>query len=77
MEFSRLTEAAVPSYLHSLPAMGERFSSFDALEVVEVGDGNLNYVYLVTNQGTLALGRTGFSHAVWDATVPHPLAATA
>jgi 5-methylthioribose kinase len=50
MEFSRLTEAAVPSYLRSLPAMGEHFSSFDALEVVEVGDGNLNYVYLVTNR---------------------------
>jgi len=50
MEFSRLTEAAVPSYLRSLPAMGEHFSSFDALAVVEVGDGNLNYVYLVTNR---------------------------
>jgi hypothetical protein len=23
------------------------------------------YVYLVTNQGTLALGRTDFSQAVW------------
>ena len=25
------------------------------------------YVYLVTNQGTLALGRTAFSAAVWQA----------
>jgi hypothetical protein len=25
------------------------------------------YVYLVTNQGTLALGRTSFSAAVWEA----------
>ena len=27
----------------------------------------LGYVYLVTNQGTLALGRTTFSNAVWKA----------
>jgi hypothetical protein len=32
------------------------------------------YVYLVTNQGTLALGRTGFSAAVWDASAPKPAA---
>jgi hypothetical protein len=30
------------------------------------------YVYLVTNQGTLALGRTDFSTAVWDASAPKP-----
>lgn len=28
------------------------------------------YLYLVTNQGTLALGRTDFSQAVWDAAQP-------
>ena len=28
------------------------------------------YVYLVTNQGTLALGRTDFSAAVWTAAQP-------
>jgi hypothetical protein len=28
------------------------------------------YVYLVTNQGTLALGRTAFSAAVWEASRP-------
>jgi 5-methylthioribose kinase len=50
MEFSRLTEAAMPNYLQSVPAMCARFSSFAALEVIEVGDGNLNYVYLVTNR---------------------------
>jgi len=38
MEFSRLTEADVPSCLQSLPALRERFSAFD---VVEAGDGNL------------------------------------
>ena len=35
------------------------------------------YVYLVTNQGTLALGRTEFSSAVWAAGEPGPLTATA
>ena len=32
------------------------------------------YVYLVTNQGTLALGRTAFSAAVWQAAAPKPAA---
>jgi hypothetical protein len=32
------------------------------------------YVYLVTNQGTLALGRTTFSAAVWEAATPKPAA---
>ena len=30
----------------------------------------IGYVYLVTNQGTLALGRTDFSAAVWEASDP-------
>ena len=30
------------------------------------------YVYLVTNQGTLALGRSEFSRAVWSAAQPQP-----
>jgi 5-methylthioribose kinase len=50
MEFSRLVEVEVPDYLRSLPTMQERFSAFDHLDVTEVGDGNLNYVYLVTNR---------------------------
>ena len=32
------------------------------------------YVYLVTNQGTLALGRTDFSAAVWEVSAPKPAA---
>ena len=54
MEFRRLTEADVPAYLKSVPAMRERFSDFDDLEVVEVGDGNLNFVFLVSNRQDLA-----------------------
>jgi hypothetical protein len=34
----------------------------------------IGYVYLVTNQGTLALGRTNFSNAVWEASNPKPAA---
>ena len=34
----------------------------------------IGYIYLVTNQGTLALGRTNFSTAVWKASVPKPVA---
>jgi hypothetical protein len=30
------------------------------------------YIYLITNQGTLALGRTDFSAAVWEAAKPKP-----
>jgi hypothetical protein len=30
------------------------------------------HIYLVTNQGTLALGRTDFSAAVWEASKPKP-----
>jgi hypothetical protein len=33
------------------------------------------YIYLVTNQGTLNLGRTPFSAAIWEAATPKPAAA--
>ena len=33
------------------------------------------YVYLVTNQGTLALGRTTLSAAIWETTASKPAAA--
>lgn len=50
MEFHRLTEAEIPAYLQTVPAMRARFSAFDDLEVSEVGDGNLNFVFLVSNR---------------------------
>ena len=37
----------------------------------------IGYVYLVTNQGTLALGRTEFSDTVWQASKPKPAASPA
>ncbi len=35
------------------------------------------YIYLVTNQGTLTLGRTPFSAAIWEAATPKPSAISA
>lgn len=49
--FHALTADSVPAYLAGVPAMREHFTDFDALDVAEVGDGNLNYVYLVTQRG--------------------------
>jgi hypothetical protein len=34
-------------------------------------------LHLVTNQATLALGRTNFSNAVWQASMPKPAAVPA
>lgn len=50
MEYRQLTEATVADYLARVPELRTRFSSFDDLDVREVGDGNLNYVYLVTSR---------------------------
>jgi len=50
MPYRQLTEDTVAEYLAGLPQMRDRFASFDALEVREVGDGNVNFVYIVTNR---------------------------
>ena len=59
MAYEILTTETVVDYLKSIEAMRTLFSGFGNLEVVEVGDGNLNYVYLITNrdqpQETIAL----------------------
>lgn len=52
MAYRQLSEESVAAYLGDLPEMKSRFSSFDELEVNEVGDGNLNYVYIVTNRAS-------------------------
>lgn len=49
MSYEILSTDKLPEYLKSIDAMGSIFSNFDNLEVIEVGDGNLNYVYLITN----------------------------
>ena len=49
MDFYPLTASNLAGYLASVPAMRERFTGFDNLDVCEVGDGNLNFVYVVTD----------------------------
>ncbi len=49
MTYQPLDNTTVTDYLKGLPAMQSVFSSFDALTSVEVGDGNLNLVFIVTN----------------------------
>ncbi len=49
MAYKQLTEDIVVDYIKSLDSMKKIFSSFDSIEVKEIGDGNLNYVYIVTN----------------------------
>lgn len=49
MAYEILTTETIPDYLRSLESMQSVFSDFDSLEIEEVGDGNLNYVYLIRN----------------------------
>ncbi len=49
MAYKQLTEEIVVDYLKGLDSMKKIFSSFVDLDVKEVGDGNLNYVYIITN----------------------------
>lgn len=49
MEYHQLDVALVAKFMRGLPEMQNLFSSFEDLEIVEVGDGNLNFVYIVTN----------------------------
>jgi 5-methylthioribose kinase len=49
MAYRQLSEDTVAAYLAGVPEMRRHLSSFDRLEVSEVGDGNLNYVYIVAN----------------------------
>ncbi len=50
MAYKQLTEELVLDYIKNLDLMQEKFSSFDNISIKEVGDGNLNYVYIVTNE---------------------------
>ena len=44
-----LDRASLPGYLHSIPAVVEVLGSDPNPEIIEIGDGNLNFVYRVTN----------------------------
>ena len=47
MEYRQLNPETVPHYLKEVSGMNEEFDDLDDLEVEEVGDGNLNFVYKV------------------------------
>ena len=49
MEYKQLTLQTIPEYLKSIPEMQKIFGSFDNLNIKEIGDGNLNFVYSITN----------------------------
>lgn len=49
MEFEALTSSGLAAYLHRIPAVNALLGDDSELDVVEVGDGNLNYVYFVSN----------------------------
>jgi 5-methylthioribose kinase len=49
MEFEALTSSGLAAYLHRIPAVNAVLGDDGELDVVEVGDGNLNYVYFVSN----------------------------
>jgi len=50
MAYFPLTVEKVVPYLESLPELRRIFDSFSDLEVREIGDGNLNFVYFVTDR---------------------------
>jgi len=50
MEYHQLNVNLVADFIRGLSEMQSLFSSFDTLEIVEVGDGNLNFVYIITNE---------------------------
>ncbi len=49
MSYYQLTTETIPEYLASIEAMKSHFSDFSQLDVSEIGDGNLNYVYKIVN----------------------------
>lgn len=50
MAYYQLSETTLAAYLAEIPQVSERMSSFDELDVSEIGDGNLNFVFVVTNR---------------------------
>jgi len=50
MEYKQLTEDSVVDYLKSVPAAKEVLGDLDNLDIREIGDGNLNFVYFITNK---------------------------
>lgn len=49
MEYRQLTEDSVVDYLKTVPGTEKVLGNLDDLHIREIGDGNLNYVYIITN----------------------------
>lgn len=47
-----LDKASIPAYLATIPAVEQVLGADAALDILEIGDGNLNYVYKVSNSDT-------------------------
>lgn len=54
MAYRPLDESSVVSYIKERQPLAQVFSSFDRLTVSEVGDGNLNLVFIVQNESNPA-----------------------
>ncbi len=50
MEYYQLSKENLVSYLMEIPEMRKIFTDFDPLEIHEIGDGNLNFVFSVTDK---------------------------
>ena len=44
-----LDKETIPAYLAGIPAVMGVLGTFDSLDILEIGDGNLNFVYRVSN----------------------------
>jgi 5-methylthioribose kinase len=51
MPYMELTTDTVAHYIKETDELKHRFSNYDELCVTEIGDSNLNYVYLIREPG--------------------------
>ncbi|CAM2152219.1 5-methylthioribose kinase [Pararobbsia alpina] len=49
MEFEAMSSSELSAYLRAVPALSALLDDPDELDIAEVGDGNLNFVYFATN----------------------------
>jgi len=49
MGYVTLTQESIPSYLEGISGMADILGTFEGLDIIEIGDGNLNYVYKISN----------------------------
>ena len=49
MEFEAMSSTELSAYLRAVPAVSALLDEPDELDIAEVGDGNLNFVYFATN----------------------------